>query len=50
MLCGDREKQIDEIIGKAIGNGNNKIFINTNLKLGIPMENINKIAGPFVEA
>ena len=24
--------------------------INTNLKLGLPMENINKIAGPFVEA
>ncbi len=27
-----------------------KIIINTNLKLGLPMENINKIAGPFVEA
>ena len=27
-----------------------KFFINTNLKLGLPMENINKIAGPFVEA
>jgi hypothetical protein len=27
-----------------------KIVINTNLKLGIPMENVNKIAGPFVEA
>jgi hypothetical protein len=30
--------------------GRNKIVINTNLKLGIPMENVNKIAGPFVEA
>jgi hypothetical protein len=30
--------------------GRNKIIINTNLKLGIPMENVNKIAGPFVEA
>ena len=28
----------------------NKIVINTNLRLGLPMENINKIAGPFVEA
>ena len=43
-------KQIDAIIGKAIEDGNNKIVINTNLKLGLPMENINKIAGPFVEA
>jgi hypothetical protein len=25
-------------------------MINTNLKLGLPMENINKIAGPIVEA
>ena len=35
---------------EAIGAGRNKIVINTNLKLGLPMENINKIAGPFVEA
>lgn len=41
---------IEEIIGDAITKGENKIFINTNLKLGLPMENINKIAGPFVEA
>ena len=34
----------------AIDSGRNKIIINTNLKLGLPMENINKIAGPFVEA
>ncbi len=34
----------------AITLGRNKIIINTNLKLGLPMENINKIAGPFVEA
>lgn len=50
-VCSDFViKQIDAIIGKAIEDGNNKIFINTNLKLGLPMENINKIAGPFVEA
>ncbi len=41
---------IEEIIKEAIETGNNKIIINTNLKLGLPMENINKIAGPFVEA
>lgn len=41
---------IEAIIKQAIDRGENKIFINTNLKLGLPMENINKIAGPFVEA
>ena len=41
---------VERIIGEAIGAGKNKIIINTNLKLGIPMENVNKIAGPFVEA
>lgn len=35
---------------RAINSGKNKILINTNLKLGLPMENINKIAGLFVEA
>lgn len=38
------------IIKTAIDSGNNKIFIRTNLKLGLPLENINKVAGPFVEA
>lgn len=42
--------QIEAIIDDAIKNQKNKIVINTNLKLGLPMENINKIAGPFVEA
>jgi len=41
---------IEAIIKDAIKSGNNKIIINTNLRLGLPMENINKIAGPFVEA
>jgi hypothetical protein len=41
---------IESIIAGAIAVGRNKILINTNLKLGLPMENINKIAGPFVEA
>jgi hypothetical protein len=43
-------KSIEDIMSDSIKLGNNKIIINTNLKLGLPMENINKIAGPFVEA
>lgn len=38
------------MIHEAIQTGQNKIIIDTNLTLGLPMENINKIAGPFVEA
>ncbi|MCL2827112.1 MAG: hypothetical protein FWD99_00040 [Oscillospiraceae bacterium] len=38
------------MIQKAIDAGNNRIILNTNLKLGLPMENINKIAGPIIEA
>lgn len=34
----------------AIKTGNNKILIHTNLKRGLPLENINKVAGPFIEA
>ena len=41
---------IEEIIKTAMDMGQNKIIINTNLRRGIPMENVNKIAGPFVEA
>lgn len=41
---------IESIVRVAIDTGHNRIIINTNLKLGLPMENINKIAGPFVEA
>ena len=41
---------IGRIIDDAIQSGRNKIIINTNLKRGLPMENINKIAGPIVEA
>lgn len=42
-------KSIEDILAKTIKNGENKIIINTNLKKGLPMENINKIAGPIVE-
>lgn len=41
---------IEEIIENAIRSGENKIILNTNLRNGLPMENINKIAGPIVEA
>ena len=41
---------IEEIIKKTIESGNNKIILNTSLKLGLPMENINKVAGPIIEA
>ncbi len=43
-------ESIDLIMKNAMDSKKNKIIINTNLKLGIPMENVNKIAGPFVEA
>lgn len=43
-------RYVEEIVKDAIDTGSNKIIINTNLVLGLPMENINKIAGPFVEA
>ncbi|MDR0526306.1 MAG: hypothetical protein LBG79_00595 [Spirochaetaceae bacterium] len=42
--------QIEAIVNDSIQLGKNKIIINTNLKRGLPMENINKVAGPFVEA
>lgn len=41
---------ISAIIKDSIKNGRNRIFIHTNLKRGLPLENINKVAGPFVEA
>ncbi len=43
-------KQIIHILDERKSARDNKIVINTNLKLGLPLENINKIAGPMVEA
>ena len=43
-------KNIKDIIDNRILSDKNKIILNTNLKLGLPIENINKIAGPIVEA
>lgn len=55
--CDDYEEcssyvisSIENIMQEAIASGRNQIIINTNLKHGLPMENINKIAGPMVEA
>lgn len=42
--------QMKKILDLQIEKGNNKIIINTNLKKGLPLENINKIAGPMIEA
>jgi len=51
LQCSDYVvKSIEHIMQKAMDAGCNKIIINTNLRLGLPMENINKIAGPFIEA
>ena len=43
-------KQILLILDARRKVGDNKIIINTNLKKGLPLENINKIAGPMIEA
>jgi len=50
MRCTGRKKACAGELWRYMDSGRNKIVINTNLKLGIPMENVNKIAGPFVEA
>lgn len=42
--------QINKILKKQKDTGDDKIIINTNLKMGLPLENINKIAGPMIEA
>ena len=43
-------KQITDILDARKAVDDNKIIINTNLKSGLPLENINKIAGPMIEA
>ena len=42
--------QIISILDERKNSGDDKIILNTNLKLGLPLENINKIAGPMIEA
>lgn len=41
---------IIKILDERKSIGGNRILINTNLKKGLPLENINKIAGPMIEA
>lgn len=43
-------KQMKSILDSKMDSGDNKIIINTNLRMGLPLENINKIAGPMLEA
>lgn len=43
-------RQITAILDERKRVGDNKIIINTNLIMGLPLENINKIAGPMIEA
>ncbi len=42
--------QVRKILDRQKETGDDKIIINTNLKMGLPLENINKIAGPMMEA
>lgn len=43
-------RQMNLIFDRQKEMGDNKIIINTNLRMGLPLENINKIAGPMIEA
>ena len=42
--------QIINILDRRKELNDNKIILNTNLRCGLPLENINKIAGPMIEA
>ena len=42
--------QMLRILNNRKSLGDNKIILNTNLIMGLPLENINKIAGPMIEA
>ena len=42
--------QIMAILDEQKISGSNKIIINTNLRSGLPLKDINKIAGPMIEA
>lgn len=41
---------IVRILDERKAHGDDKIILNTNLRMGLPLENINKIAGPMIEA
>ena len=38
-------EQITQILDRQRQKGDNRIVINTNLRMGLPLENINKIGG-----
>lgn len=42
--------QIISILDRRKAANDHRIIINTNLRMGLPLENINKIAGPMIEA
>lgn len=42
-------QQVSGILEQRRRCGDNRIILNTNLKSGLPLENINKLAGPLVE-
>lgn len=49
----DSEFVVSKIIGILDGRmavNDNKIILNTNLKAGLPLKDINKLAGPLIEA
>ena len=43
-------ERVSAVMKDALDKRRSRIFIHTNLKRGLPLENINKVAGPFVEA
>ena len=43
-------QQITAILDSRSAANDDKIIINTNLRMGLPLANINKIAGPMIEA
>lgn len=49
-ISQDIIKAINAMVQNALDEGNNKVEINTNIKGTFPLDNINKIAAPLIEA
>lgn len=43
-------ERMESILDYSLKNKKNRIILNTNLRKGLPLENINKIAGPLIES
>ncbi|MGM0218738.1 restriction endonuclease [Enterococcus sp. AZ126] len=43
-------ERMEAMLDYALANNRHRIVLNTNLRKGLPLENINKIAGPLIEA